>query len=48
MAYADNIAAFAEDEEEMRGILGKIERYLERKGLEVNVEKSKILRCRKG
>lgn len=38
----------AEDEEEMKGIMGKLEKYLEKKGMELNVGKTKIMRCRKG
>ncbi|EZA46641.1 hypothetical protein X777_04138 [Ooceraea biroi] len=32
----------------MKGMIVKLEKYLERKRLELNVEKSKIMRCRKG
>lgn len=32
----------------MRTIMYELERYLERKGLELNVKKSKIMRFRKG
>lgn len=34
--------------EGLRGMIGKLERYLDRKGLELNVEKTKVMRCRKG
>lgn len=48
LAYADDIAIMAEDEEGMKGIIGKLEKYLEKKGMELNVGKTKIMRCRKG
>lgn len=48
LAYADDIAVIAEDEEEMKGIMGKLDKYLEEKGMELNVGKTKIMRCRKG
>lgn len=48
LAYADDIAIMAEDEEGMKGIMGKLEKYLEEKGMELNVGKTKIMRCRKG
>ena len=48
LAYADDVAVVAEEEEEMRGMMAKLERYLDGKGLQLNVEKSKIMRCRKG
>jgi len=47
LAYADNIAMVAEDEE-MKGMMGKLEGYLDERGLELNAEKTKIMRCRKG
>lgn len=50
LAYADvaDIAIMVEDEEGMKGIMGKLEKYLEEKGMELNVGKTKIMRCRKG
>jgi len=38
----------AEDEGEMRSIMERLERYIERKRLELNMGKTKILRFRKG
>lgn len=32
----------------MRSMIERLERYLERKGLELNIHKSKIMRFRKG
>ncbi|CAK9801077.1 Retrovirus-related Pol polyprotein from type-1 retrotransposable element R2 (Fragment) [Anthophora plagiata] len=48
LAYADDIAVLAEDEEGMKGLVGRLERYLDGKKLEVNVEKTKVMRCKKG
>ncbi|KAL6418655.1 hypothetical protein ACFW04_011931 [Cataglyphis niger] len=48
LAYADDVVLIAEEEEGMRSTIGKLEGYLEKKGLELNVGKSKILRFRKG
>lgn len=45
MAYTDDIVVVAEDENEMKGMIGKLEKYLDGKGLEVN---TKIMRCKKG
>ena len=47
LAYADDIAVMAEDEEGMKGMIGKLKRYMDGKGL-LNVEKSKVMRCRRG
>lgn len=46
--YADNVLLLAEEEGGMRSILERLEGYRERKGLVVNTDKSKIMRCRKG
>jgi len=43
LAYADVVA---EDEDEMRSMMERLERYIERKRL--NTKKTKILRFRKG
>lgn len=48
LAYADDIALLAKDEESMRGMVRTLERYVEWKKLGVNVRKTKIMRCRKG
>ncbi|KAL6416889.1 hypothetical protein ACFW04_013103 [Cataglyphis niger] len=48
LAYADDVVLIAKEEEGMRSMIGKLEGYLEKKGLELNVGKSKILRFRKG
>ncbi|KMQ82453.1 hypothetical protein RF55_22919 [Lasius niger] len=38
----------AEDEEGMAHMMGKLEGYLEEKRLEVNVEKTKVMRFKRG
>lgn len=48
LAYADDVAVLAEDEEGMKGMIARLEKYLDGKGLEVNVDKTKVMRCRKG
>jgi len=48
LTYADDIVVLAEEEGEMRSLLERIERYLGRKGLELNAEKTKVLRFREG
>lgn len=45
MSYADDIV-LTEDEEGMRSIIGRLEKYLERKGLELNTNKTKVIRCK--
>lgn len=46
LACADDMAVVAEDEGGMKGMIKVVEKYVE-KGLEVNVEKTKVVRCRK-
>lgn len=48
MAYADDITLLAEGEDEMRSLIGRLEEYMERKGLELNVGKTKVMRFRRG
>lgn len=38
----------AEGEDEMRSTVERLEGYLDRKGLEVNTEKTKVMRFRSG
>lgn len=47
LAYADMVL-LAENEEEMRSMIERLEVYLDRKRLELNTEKTKIVRFRKG
>lgn len=37
----------AEDEGGMRGMLKILEKYVDGKGLEINVDKTKMMKCRK-
>lgn len=47
LLYADDMVLLAEDEDEMRSMIWRLERYLERKDLELNVEKTNIVRFRR-
>lgn len=47
ISYADDMAIIAEDEESLKRMLKKLERYLKRKGLDLNVDKMKIMCFRK-
>lgn len=47
LVYADDVAVVAKDEGEMKGMIRVMEKYMEGKSLEVNVEKTKMMRCRK-
>lgn len=48
LSYADDIVIIAEEEQDMRAMMNRLERYLERKGLELNEEKTKVMKFRKG
>ena len=48
LAYADDMVVMAEREEEMESMIRRMEKYMEKKRLEVNVEKTQIIRFRKG
>lgn len=48
LAYADDMMLLAEGENEMRSMMEWLERYLVSKNLELDTEKSKIMRFRKG
>lgn len=48
LAYVNDIALLAEDEEHLKERMERLERYLDRKGLKLNVGKTKVMRCRKG
>lgn len=47
LAYADNVAVMAKDENGMKGMIKVLDKYVEGKDLEVNVEKTKVMKCRK-
>ena len=48
LAYADDIILMATKESDMKGLLKRMEMYLARKNLQLNVEKSKVVTFRKG
>lgn len=48
LAYADDIVMLSEEEQNMKAILSRLEGYLERKGLGLNPEKTKVMKFRKG
>ncbi|KAL6268041.1 hypothetical protein P5V15_001123 [Pogonomyrmex californicus] len=48
LAYVDDLVLLAEEEEEMRAMVARLERYIREKGLTINVGKSKMLRFGKG
>lgn len=48
LAYADDIVLLAEGANEMRSMLERLERYLNKKKLELNADKTKIMTFRKG
>lgn len=48
LAYANDMVLIAEKEDEIKSMMDRLEGYLEKKRLELNAEKSKIMRFRKG
>ncbi|XP_071577594.1 uncharacterized protein [Temnothorax nylanderi] len=48
LMYADDIAVLAEEEQDMRSMISRLEGYLDMKGLTLSIEKTKIMRFRKG
>lgn len=44
LAYTDDTAVLAEEEEGMRGMMGRLEGYLDRIGMELNTRKTKVMR----
>ncbi|KAH0816582.1 hypothetical protein GEV33_006209 [Tenebrio molitor] len=48
LAYADDLVVLAREEKGMKEMLGSMEKYMRRKKLMVNVEKSKMMVFRKG
>lgn len=42
LAYADDVAMLAEDEAGIKGMLRTLEKYMDKKRLKVNVEKTKV------
>lgn len=48
LMYADDIVLLTEDEGSIKSMLGRFEEYLDRKDLELNAGKTKVMRFRKG
>lgn len=48
LMYADDMVVLAEEDQGIRALISRLERYLDKKGLKLNVEKTKIMRFRKG
>lgn len=48
LAYADYLVLLTEKEEEMRSLIERLERYLDKKKLELNVGKTKIIKFSRG
>lgn len=48
LAYADDVVLVAEEEGEIRSMMNRLEEYLDKKKLVLNVKKTKIMRMRKG
>jgi len=44
LGYADDLMILAEEEEDMRRLMKRLETYLDRKGLVLNAEKTKVIR----
>lgn len=47
LAYADDVVLMAEKKKEIRSMLEMLKWYLDRKKLELNAEKTKVMRFRK-
>lgn len=48
LSYADDMVLLAENEEEMRSMMERLEEFFDRKRLKLNIGKTKIVRFRKG
>lgn len=46
LVYTDDMVLLAEEKKSMKSILERLESYLDRKGLEMNVGKTKVVRFR--
>jgi len=47
LAYADDMILMADEEDEMRSMMERLERLLEERKVELNTEKTKIIRFRR-
>jgi len=48
LAYADDVVLLADEKDGMRCMMRNFEKYIKEKGFELNVDKSKVVRFRKG
>ena len=48
LAYADDIVLIANKEEELKAMMKRLEHFLDRRKLNLNVEKSKVMVFKKG
>lgn len=48
VGYADDLVLMAEGKDELRSMMARFEEYLDGKRLELNTEKTRIMRFRKG
>lgn len=48
ISYADDIALLARSEQDLKGMMRRFEKYIERKGLILSPEKSKVMVFEKG
>lgn len=48
LSYADDTVLMAEEEEEIRSMVGRLEEYRDGKELELNTDKTKVMRFRRG
>lgn len=48
LGYADDLVILTEEEEGMRWLMKRLETYLDRKGLMLNAEKTKMIRFGRG
>lgn len=48
LAYTDNVVLLANNEREMRSMMGRLEEYLKSKRLMLNTKKKKIIRFTQG
>lgn len=48
LLYADDMVLIVKKEEEMKSMLERLEGYRDKKGLEINIEKTKIVRFDRG
>lgn len=47
LAYVDDVAVLAKNEAGMKGMLRILEEYMDKKRLELNVMKTKVMRCKR-